>query len=141
MSFMIKNPAKQVGFCIYRPAVNGNVLSFVEGTFQAMEGNSDILTFEGGYRYTFIYDFQPSNTSNAFGVWRAYATKYYGMQATAGLQLNTRLSSTFNFCQNNMSVVTIDGHSDVTTQINYPNASYKQVPGLNTTLQVWRFPL
>ena len=118
-------------------------MSFIEGTFQAIEGNgTQSLVFEGGYRYVFEMDFQTANNLSALGIWRIYIQKYYGSAQSIGVSCNTRASSTFTFEQTNQSVVVVDASSDIIFDFSFPNTSYaSQRLSTSASLTVWRFPL
>ena len=145
MSFMIKSPTKTPGVAIFRTLVaSTNTFTFVEGTFQALDGNgTGTISFEGGYRYMVEMDFQCNNVGpSGFSQWRIFAYKYYGTANVIGNTCNTRGSSTFTFEQNNLSTIVFDATSDVYIAISFPNAGYAGARmSTSASLTIWRWPL
>ena len=145
MSFMIKSPTKTPGVAIFRSLVaNTATFSFVEGTFQALEGNGTTTpVFEGGYRYMVEMDFQCNNISSSnISQWRIFAYKYYGTANIIGNTCNTKASSTFTYEQNNLSTIVFDATSDIYLAISFPNAGYAGARlTTSASLTIWRFPL
>ena len=135
MSFLMKKPDITPGFAIYRPNANATgTYFFQEGTFQALEGGTNTLIWEGGYRYFIEMDWGSSNTTTAVLVISAGGNKYYGGAGFADNMYSRAYS--VNNDQKWLSSFVVDAHSDITTTLAY--GAY-QSP--NTTISVWRFPL
>jgi hypothetical protein len=144
MSFLIKNISLTPGFCIYRPNADVNTYTFVEGTFQALEGNGTAtLTFEGGYKYYYTLDYAGNHTGNVntVGIFYITITKYYGsatVRSNNGVFCYTRAYSTAPD-QQLMATNVLDAHSDFTLSFLFSAGGKTQSP--SSTLSIWRFPI